>query len=143
MYPYENKALTPVELGASIFVTETNKNLYRATQLFGIDTFDLGGGDSDMGIWNGENFIVTVCRLLSIEPVILLTPTKAYGPGIPGKVVGHVENHMEVWVPFARYHRGTGQRNGLQIRDRVFNNTRVVECGTSVRNAQLHYTNTH
>ena len=119
-------------------MTETNKNLYRATQLFGFDTFDLGGGDSDMGIWDGEKFVVTVCRLLSIQLAILLTPTKAYGPGIPGQVVGHIENPMEVWVPFARHHRRTGQRNGLQIRDRVFDNTRVVECGTSICNAQLH-----
>jgi prenylcysteine oxidase / farnesylcysteine lyase len=41
-------------------VTESNKNMYRATQLFGIDTFDLGEDDSDMGIWDGQKFIITV-----------------------------------------------------------------------------------
>ena len=92
MYPYGNKTFAPVELGASIFVTETNKNLYRATQLFGIDTFSLGGGNSTLGIWDGEKFITSVCRFF-IQPV---TTTKAYGPWISGNVVGLVENHIEV-----------------------------------------------
>ena len=77
MYPYENKTLTPVEFGASIFVKGTNKNLYRATQLFGFDTFNLGSGNSSTGIWDGDQFVLTVCRLLSIQSV---TSIKAYGP---------------------------------------------------------------
>ena len=74
-------------------MTGTNKNLYRATQLFGFDTFDAVGGNSSVGIWDGEKFIVNVSRLLSIQPV---TPTKAYGPWTPGNAMGFVENHIEV-----------------------------------------------
>ena len=93
MYPYENKALTPVELGASIFVNGTHKNLYRATQLFGFDTFTLEGLRISQGIWDGDKFVHTVCRLLSIQSV---TPIKAYGPWIPGNVIGFVEYHIEL-----------------------------------------------
>lgn len=122
-------------------MTGANKNLYRATKSFGIDTFSLGGGGSDMGVWDGQKFIITVCQQIAYFPilcVILLTPIKAYGRRIPGKVVGHFENPMEIRVPFAHHDRGSGQRNGLQILDLVFNNTRLVECGTIVYNAQLH-----
>ena len=51
-------------------MTDSNKNLYRATQLFGISTFDLGDDDSNLGIWDGEKFIITVC--LQILPLSLL-----------------------------------------------------------------------
>lgn len=116
-------------------MTEANKNLYRATQSFGIDTFDLGGGGTDMGIWDGQKFIITVCLQIACFSIlsVILTRTEAYG-----RVVGHVENHMEIWVSFAHHHRGSGQRYGHQISDRVFNNTRLVDCRTTVRNAQLH-----
>ena len=103
MHPYGNKTLKPVELGASIFVTEANMNMYRATQQFGIDTFDFGEDDSDMGVWDGQKFLITVCLQMvrvCILPLIL-TPAEAYRPGLPGKVVGHVQSPMEIWVPLA------------------------------------------
>jgi len=69
-------------------VTDSNKNLYRATQSFGIDTFDLGGGDSDMGIWDGEKFIIQVCRHIPcfpFSPLFFSHLPKLTGQGFLGK----------------------------------------------------------
>ena len=95
-----------------------------------------------MGIWDGEKFIIEVCLqiiglALGILPSIF-TPTKAYRPGLLRKVVGHVESPLEIWVPLANHNRRSRQRFGLQIRDLVFNNARLVTCGRIICNAQLH-----
>ena len=61
MYPYENKTLPAVELGASIFV-KANKNLWRATDEFNLTRidFDESGGDGDTGIWDGEKLVLVI-----------------------------------------------------------------------------------
>ena len=53
-------------------MTDSNKNLYRATQSFGISTFDLGDDGSNMGIWDGEKFIITVCLQIACLAFSLL-----------------------------------------------------------------------
>ena len=64
-------------------------------------------------------------RLLPIPPVIL-THTKAYRPGLLGKMVGLVESPVEVWVPLAHHYPSSRRRFGQELRDLVFNNTRLV-----------------
>jgi hypothetical protein len=46
-----------------------------------------------------------VCNHLLGILLMVLTPTKAYRPGLPGKVVGHVESPLEIWVPLAHHDR--------------------------------------
>ena len=58
MHPYDDPALEPIELGASIFV-RANKNLWRATDEFGLARTDFGE-DGTMGIWDGAEFRLTV-----------------------------------------------------------------------------------
>ena len=61
VYPY-NDPLTyePVEQGASIFV-QANKNLWRATDEFGLERSNFEDGDDTMGVWDGEKFVMVVC----------------------------------------------------------------------------------
>jgi len=60
VYPYNNSAYEPVELGASIFV-EVNKNLQRAVKEFNLRTYGFEDEDGEeMGIWDGEQFLYTV-----------------------------------------------------------------------------------
>lgn len=69
MYPYNDPTNRPVELGASIFTTSTNLNMYRASLQFGLALRDpeLGVGPS-MGIWDGRDFVMTVCiSTMSLE----------------------------------------------------------------------------
>ncbi|KAH8992059.1 FAD/NAD-P-binding domain-containing protein [Lactarius akahatsu] len=58
VYPYNDKAYEPVELGASIFVA-VNKNLQRATREFNLSLYGFEDDDGDMGIWDGEQFLYT------------------------------------------------------------------------------------
>ncbi|KZT06641.1 FAD/NAD(P)-binding domain-containing protein [Laetiporus sulphureus 93-53] len=58
VYPYDNKELQPVELGASIFV-EDNKNLWRAIEEFDLEKIDFGKDDSVMGLWDGSQILLT------------------------------------------------------------------------------------
>ncbi|CCM01254.1 uncharacterized protein FIBRA_03303 [Fibroporia radiculosa] len=57
VYPYNNTELDPVELGASIFV-KVNKNLWRATDEFGLERIDFGDDDSGMAIWDGSEILL-------------------------------------------------------------------------------------
>jgi prenylcysteine oxidase / farnesylcysteine lyase len=59
VYPYNDTAYEPVELGASIFV-EVNKNLKRAVQEFNLSTYGFEDEDGSMGIWDGEQFLYKV-----------------------------------------------------------------------------------
>ena len=63
--PYDDDSLSPIELGASIFV-DANKNMWRATEEFGLEFNDLEDGDDTVGVWDGEKFLITV-RLLSLD----------------------------------------------------------------------------
>jgi prenylcysteine oxidase/farnesylcysteine lyase len=59
VYPYNDTTnLKPIELGASIFV-RTNKNLWRASDEFNLTRLDFEDEDSDMGIWDGQKFLLT------------------------------------------------------------------------------------
>ncbi|KAF8656393.1 hypothetical protein AX16_002578 [Volvariella volvacea WC 439] len=58
VYPYDDKSLPPLELGASIFV-QANKNLWRASDEFNLKRDDFSGEDDDIGIWDGENLLFT------------------------------------------------------------------------------------
>jgi hypothetical protein len=58
VYPYNDTAYEPVELGASIFV-QVNKNMQRAVHEFNLSTYGFDQ-DSSMGIWDGERFLYTV-----------------------------------------------------------------------------------
>lgn len=59
VYPYENSSLPPVELGASIFV-KANKNLWRASDEFNLTRRDFDEEEDDMGIWDGEQLLLSV-----------------------------------------------------------------------------------
>ena len=39
---------------------ESNKNLWRATEEFGLERIDFGDDDNVMGIWDGKEFVLTV-----------------------------------------------------------------------------------
>jgi prenylcysteine oxidase/farnesylcysteine lyase len=57
VYPYENKSLTPFELGASIFV-RANKNLIRAAKVFEFELLNIDSTEgSDFGIYDGQQFV--------------------------------------------------------------------------------------
>ncbi|KAK2461697.1 hypothetical protein APHAL10511_006160 [Amanita phalloides] len=60
VYPYANTSLSPLELGASIFV-KANKNLWRATEEFNLTrrNFEGQGKDYEIGVWDGENIVVS------------------------------------------------------------------------------------
>ncbi|KAN0138475.1 Prenylcysteine lyase domain containing protein [Lactarius tabidus] len=58
VYPYNNTAYEPVELGASIFV-DVNKNLQRATREFDLPRYGFEDQDGALGIWDGEQFLYT------------------------------------------------------------------------------------
>jgi len=58
VYPYNNTELEPVELGASIFV-KVNKNMWRATEEFGLERIDFGDDGNVMGLWDGSEFVLT------------------------------------------------------------------------------------
>lgn len=59
VYPYNNTAYEPVELGASIFV-RVNKNMWRATKEFNFSRYGFEDEDGDMAIWDGEQILFTV-----------------------------------------------------------------------------------
>ncbi|KAI0073842.1 hypothetical protein K474DRAFT_1666124 [Panus rudis PR-1116 ss-1] len=48
-----------MELGASIFV-KPNKNMWRATEEFGLERYDFEDEDGSTGIWDGSQFVLTV-----------------------------------------------------------------------------------
>jgi prenylcysteine oxidase/farnesylcysteine lyase len=58
--------MNPMELGASIFV-RVNKNLWRASDEFNLTRVDFEDGDSSMGIWDGQKFLLTVRPLTIIH----------------------------------------------------------------------------
>ncbi|KAF7986244.1 hypothetical protein HWV62_38711 [Athelia sp. TMB] len=58
VYPFNNKTLAPIELGASIFV-KVNKNLWRASEEFDLERVDFTREEAQMGIWDGEQFLLT------------------------------------------------------------------------------------
>ena len=61
VYPYNDTTLSPVELGASIFV-EANKNMWRATDEFGLDRLAFADDDDPLGFWDGKEFVFVVSQ---------------------------------------------------------------------------------
>ena len=59
VYPYNNTAYEPVELGASIFVG-VNKNLWRATKEFNLSHYGFEDEDGGITIWDGEQVLFSV-----------------------------------------------------------------------------------
>lgn len=59
VYPYNDATLTPLELGASIFV-DANKNLMRASKEFNLTLTAFEEDDAVTGIWDGQNFVLVV-----------------------------------------------------------------------------------
>ena len=60
--PYGDRELEPMELGGSIFV-EANKNLWRASDEFGLERVDFEESSETLGIWDGTQFLLTVCSI--------------------------------------------------------------------------------
>jgi hypothetical protein len=75
VYPYGNKSLAPMELGASIFVA-ANKNLWRATDVFNLTRIEFEDDsieDDSVGIWDGETFpfvVSSVGSFLTKKPIL-------------------------------------------------------------------------
>lgn len=59
VYPYNDTAYEPVELGASIFV-RVNKNLWRAANEFNLSFCGSEDEDRDVAIWDGEQILYKV-----------------------------------------------------------------------------------
>ena len=55
--------LSPIELGASIFV-KANKNLWRAVDEFGLERISFEDEKDVTGIWVGQQFVLSVRSLL-------------------------------------------------------------------------------
>ncbi|PPQ71842.1 hypothetical protein CVT25_006360 [Psilocybe cyanescens] len=58
VYPYNNKSLPELELGASIFV-EANKNLWRASDEFNLTRRKFEDQDYATGIWDGQELLLS------------------------------------------------------------------------------------
>jgi prenylcysteine oxidase / farnesylcysteine lyase len=63
VFPYNDTAYEPVELGASIFV-QINKNLWRAVNEFNLSFYGSEDEDGDKAIWDGEQILHAVCFLV-------------------------------------------------------------------------------
>jgi hypothetical protein len=60
--PYDDETLQPIEVGASIYV-RINKNMWRATDEFGLNRTGFGEESGDVGIWDGSEFVFIVSYL--------------------------------------------------------------------------------
>ena len=72
--PYDD--LTPIELGASVFV-KANKNMWRAVDEFGLERTGFDDEKEVMGIWDGEQFPLTVrpgLHAVTFAPRLTRTP---------------------------------------------------------------------
>lgn len=68
VYPHDNKTLSPLELGASIFV-QANKNMMRAAEEFNFDLNAFEDEGNSIGIWDGQKirFTVSTCPIRAYE----------------------------------------------------------------------------
>ncbi|CAE6398946.1 unnamed protein product [Rhizoctonia solani] len=57
--PYDDATIPTVELGASIYV-DANKNIARAVKEFNLFTVEYGDESEEIGIWNGNEFVLTL-----------------------------------------------------------------------------------
>ena len=59
VHPYDDATYEPVELGASIFA-DVNFNMRRAVKQFGLQTGAQNGMGKQIGIWDGQQFVLEV-----------------------------------------------------------------------------------
>ena len=59
VFPYDDENLAPVELGASVYV-DVNRNLVRAVKEFNLSIVDYGDENDETGIWDGQQFVLTM-----------------------------------------------------------------------------------
>lgn len=89
--------MKPIELGASIFV-RVNKNLWRASDEFNLTRLNFEEEDSTMGIWDGQNFLLTV----SLPLTLLIRPNYVFSSDrkrrLSQQLVEHAQNHLEIWL---------------------------------------------
>ncbi|CAE6452792.1 unnamed protein product [Rhizoctonia solani] len=57
--PYDDATIPTVELGASIYV-DANKNIARAVKEFNLSTVEYGDENEETGVWNGNEFVLTL-----------------------------------------------------------------------------------
>lgn len=89
--------MKPIELGASIFV-RVNKNLWRASDEFNLTRLNFEEEDSTMGIWDGQNFLLTV----SLPLTLLIRPNYVFSSDrkrrLSQQLVEHAQSHLEIWL---------------------------------------------
>ncbi|KAK7058346.1 hypothetical protein VNI00_001977 [Paramarasmius palmivorus] len=59
VYPHDDPSLSPVELGASIFV-KANRNMWRASEFFNLSLSAFEDEDTHMGLWDGEKLLLDI-----------------------------------------------------------------------------------
>lgn len=57
--PFNDESITPVELGASIYV-DANKNIARAVKEFNLPVVGFGDENEETGFWDGQQFVLTL-----------------------------------------------------------------------------------
>lgn len=60
--PYDDPTVKPIEIGGSVFVS-ANKNLVRAVKEYNLSVTDFGEEAEETGIWDGQQFVLTVSSL--------------------------------------------------------------------------------
>lgn len=77
--------LRPVELGGSIFV-EVNKNMWRAVDEFGLERAAYKDANTVMGVWDGAQFVLTVCRLGHLSLCFARTSDLPFGRPVAASI---------------------------------------------------------
>ena len=97
--PYDD--LTPIELGASVFV-KANKNMWRAVDEFGLERTGFDDEKEVMGIWDGEQFPLTVrpgLHAATFAPRLTRTPDGRVQ--LLQRLAGQTEDRLALRVPRA------------------------------------------
>lgn len=92
VYPYNDTSLRPIELGASIFV-KANKNMWRASEEFNLTRRDFKDQDFETGIWDGEQFLLSVRDTLAILQLVSLNAST-----VQRWMVGHPQDPLALRI---------------------------------------------
>ena len=65
--PYGDSTVKPIEIGGSVFVS-ANKNLVRAVKEYNLSVTDFGEEAEEAGIWDGQQFVITVSSFVGCCP---------------------------------------------------------------------------
>ncbi|KAI9445486.1 FAD/NAD-P-binding domain-containing protein [Lactarius indigo] len=141
VYPYNDTAYEPVELGASIFV-DVNKNLQRATREFDLSLYGFEDDDGDMGIWDGEQFLYTTGSNMGLFGSWLdnLKFLWRYGYRSAKKMQELVRSMLDVFATL--YNSDAPQWSSIEELQNALNwtelrfITELIEAGTRVNYAQ-------